>query len=352
MRLMRARLALVGLSLGLLLVAACAATSHAPSPTLPRSAGEGVRVVGAEPARSRIERTAREALPVLEQVIGSRWPRDFAPRIVVVPSRAEAAGELGFFDVAREEIRVVPYAPSWLVVHELAHAWFGAPHSHDRRANEGRATAAALRVLHACPDLGDEEWLRASLLQAAASVPAGEVREPPSPLPATWTEADERRKNAYYAQAWLESERAWRFEAVAPALESHPPSSASVVATGEIVKVEARSDGLALELAVTTRSGFDRDDTFWNFELVVGDRKLVAGLGRSVDPWLGETTGLADPALVEWRPLHRSRLGVRGTRAVLTFPRAMIGARGRIEVRGYLVRGEKRVEETQSLSIE
>src|SRR5581483_1699793 len=70
----------------LILVLGC---SSAPAR---REAAESVVVEGAEPARSRIERAAREALPVLERAIGEPWPRDFPPRIRVCSSRAECAG--------------------------------------------------------------------------------------------------------------------------------------------------------------------------------------------------------------------------------------------------------------------
>ncbi len=411
-------------SLVALVVAACS-SARAPADRAPvepapieRAApvASALTVVGPEPARSRVERAAREALPVLERICGKPWPRSFDPRIEVVPDRERCGGEVGFFDVSAREIRVVGFIPSWLVVHELAHAWYGAPFSTDRRRNEGAATYAALRVLRERPELGDEAWVRASLFDALALAPPGALPAPPFPLPATWTAADEARKNAFYARAALECEaEALSQGGVEPPIErlrdsdgdglsdaeeaalgcdpanadtdgdgrsdgdevrfyhsdprvKDPPlpwRAAEARGTGEIVRASARTDGVLLALTIETRSGFEAKpggiggagsppaaDRFYDFELAIGDEKRVAGFGRGHDPWLGDTTGITDPALVEWRPLERSRVVYVGRTATLVIPRPMLGASGRISLRAYLVSGVTRSDETDWLEIE
>jgi hypothetical protein len=385
------------LLLAFLVVAACSS----PAPKEPRA--PVLTVVGPEPARTRVERVARKALPALERIVGSHWPRSFDPRIVVVPSRDECGGEVGFFDVPRHEIRVVPSIPSWLVVHELAHAWYGTPFSDDRRRNEGEATFAALRVLREVPELGDEAWVRASLFQSIDAAPKGELPTPPFPLPASWTALDEAKKNAFYAKAALDCEaESLSRDGVKPPIDAlrdtdgdglpdaeevalgcdpknpdtdgdgrsdgdevrfyrsdpskkDPPlpwREARAQGPGEIALVSARTDGVLLELTIETKSGFGEADRFYDFELAIGDEKRVAGLGRGHDPWLGETTGITDPSLVDWRALERSRVVFQDKKATLVIPRPMLGASGKIALRAYLVSGSTRSDDTDWLEIE
>ncbi|MBI3726356.1 hypothetical protein HY251_20715 [bacterium] len=155
--------------------------------------------------RDRLARAAVVALPELERAAGFPYPRDFDVAIRVHAAKSDCGGEVGFYDSREKCIHAWRGIASWLLVHELAHAWFLEKFSSERWIVEGLAHHAALRVLRSRPDLGDEAWVRKGFV---ASLDAGEdvplsSWSPPFPFPPGWSEADERKKNAFYGKAAL-----------------------------------------------------------------------------------------------------------------------------------------------------
>lgn len=121
-----------------------------------------------DPAWSvRVGDLVKRALPVLAREIGMDWPLDGGLVVQEAASRS-TGGYAGLFDPKERRVEVAYYADDFVVLHELAHAWFNGSLLADRWANEGFASeyaaeaALSLRIPFELDELTDK-MLEASI---------------------------------------------------------------------------------------------------------------------------------------------------------------------------------------------
>ncbi|MBI3752013.1 MAG: hypothetical protein HY263_10230, partial [Chloroflexi bacterium] len=110
------------------------------------------------PWRTRVGDLVVRALPVLSEEIGLPWPIP-EPLVVQEALVRSTGGYAGLFDPAQHRIEIAYAAPSGVVLHEAAHAWFNGALVADRWAAEAFASyyaevaAARLKVAIVSPEL-------------------------------------------------------------------------------------------------------------------------------------------------------------------------------------------------------
>jgi hypothetical protein len=133
------------------------------------------------PWRKRVGDLVTASLPVLGDAIGLSWP--FSDPLVVQEALVRGTGGYaGLFDPAKHQIQIAYAAPSGVVLHEAAHAWFNGALVADRWAAEAFASyyaeqaGKALKVAVDSPALDDAT--RAGAIPLNAWGPVGS--EPPA----------------------------------------------------------------------------------------------------------------------------------------------------------------------------
>jgi hypothetical protein len=130
--------------------------------------------------RDRVASLLATALPALSQAIGLAWPIE-PPLVVQEAVPRSTGGYAGLFDPATERIEIAYAAPTGVVFHEAAHAWFNGTLVADRWAAEAFASyyaevaAASLKIDVGSPKLTADEQAAAIPLNAwgpVGSVPA------------------------------------------------------------------------------------------------------------------------------------------------------------------------------------
>ncbi|HJW21466.1 MAG TPA: hypothetical protein VJ506_03460 [Candidatus Limnocylindrales bacterium] len=121
--------------------------------------------------RDRVSGLLTTALPVLGQAIGLAWP--IATPLVVQESLPRSTGGYaGLFDPATDRIEIAYVAPTGVVLHEAAHAWFNGSLVADRWAAEAFASyyaevaAATMKVKIDSPQLTPADLAAAIPLNA------------------------------------------------------------------------------------------------------------------------------------------------------------------------------------------
>ncbi len=84
-------------------------------------------------------------LPALAQDVGLPWPVE-RPLVVSEAISRNATGFSGRYNPPEGQIEIAYYAPTFVVLHEAAHAWFDGSLLADRWASEGFASWYALRA--------------------------------------------------------------------------------------------------------------------------------------------------------------------------------------------------------------
>lgn len=116
----------------------------------------------------RVGGLVERGLPVLAARIGLPWTAK-RPLIVAEAISRSAAGYSGLYDPAAGRIEIAWYADSFVVLHEVAHAWFDGGLLADRWANEGFASWYALQAAAELGEPVDGDPLTPEL--AAARIP-------------------------------------------------------------------------------------------------------------------------------------------------------------------------------------
>lgn len=126
--------------------------------------------------RDRVGGLVTQALPVLSQAIGLPWPID-GPLVLQEALPRSTGGYAGLFDPSTDKIEIAYVAPTGVVFHEAAHAWFNGTLVADRWAAEAFASyyadvvAGALKVQVTSPELTPAE--RAAAIPLNAWGPVG-----------------------------------------------------------------------------------------------------------------------------------------------------------------------------------
>lgn len=130
--------------------------------------------------RDRVGGLVTQALPVLGQAIGLAWPIH-GPLVVQEALPRSTGGYAGIFDPAIERIEIAYVAPTGVVLHESAHAWFNGTLVADRWTAEAFASyyaelaATSLKVKIVSPEVTPAE--RAAAIPLNSWGPVG--TEPP-----------------------------------------------------------------------------------------------------------------------------------------------------------------------------
>jgi hypothetical protein len=91
-------------------------------------------------------KTVRDALPILEEIVGRPWPVDGPLELAETASNG-LDGYAGVYKVFEDDIEVTEELDSHVLVHELSHAWFNRELFEERWVNEGLAEAVTVLVL-------------------------------------------------------------------------------------------------------------------------------------------------------------------------------------------------------------
>ncbi len=93
-----------------------------------------------KPWARRVGRLLAKSLPALGARIGLPWPEYDTPLTVQEAVSRSTGGYAGIFDPAAGTVAIAYYADDFVVLHEVAHAWFNGSLLADRWANEAFAS--------------------------------------------------------------------------------------------------------------------------------------------------------------------------------------------------------------------
>jgi hypothetical protein len=131
-----------------------------------------------DPAWSeRVGDLFERALPLLGETIGLPWTQA-EPLVVQEVLSRNPGGYAGMFDPGEGRIEIAYWAPSLVVLHEAAHAWFHGRLLADRWANEGFATLYAGRAAAALDIDGDGPELTDDVAEARIPLNAWGLSDP------------------------------------------------------------------------------------------------------------------------------------------------------------------------------
>lgn len=146
---------------------------------------------------ARLFDAATEAFPDVEAEAELPYPGPAEITLLVVADKKESGGEDAVWDEGSKTIKAFKGCPSWFLVKEVAHLYYGPKVATDRWAQQGLAHHVALRVLRKKPHLGDEAWVRGRILAAV------ERASDDPPLKDAPPPADEAKKQTYDGKACL-----------------------------------------------------------------------------------------------------------------------------------------------------